>query len=121
MWKPEHRRAAERHGVRYPSDLTDAEWALVAPLIPPARRRRRPPRGPLHRMTKCRRRPTKRNRSAKTAKEKALSKRGRRSFGVKGVAGPASSGDEAGDAFQADRLDVLANVVQDAVPIIQNP
>ena len=29
MWKPEHRRAAERHGLRYPSDLTDAEWALV--------------------------------------------------------------------------------------------
>src|SRR5205814_8543766 len=38
MWKPEHRRAAERRGLRYPSDLTDAEWALVEPLIPPARR-----------------------------------------------------------------------------------
>jgi len=37
MWKPEHRRAAERHGLRYASDLTDAEWALVAPLIPPAK------------------------------------------------------------------------------------
>jgi hypothetical protein len=36
MWKPEHRRAAERHGLRYPSDLTDAEWALVQPMIPPA-------------------------------------------------------------------------------------
>jgi transposase len=23
--------------LRYPSDLTDAEWALVAPLIPPAK------------------------------------------------------------------------------------
>jgi len=23
--------------VRYPSDLTDAEWAHVAPLIPPAK------------------------------------------------------------------------------------
>ncbi|HVI14644.1 MAG TPA: hypothetical protein VM822_17440, partial [Pseudolabrys sp.] len=22
MWKPEHRRAAVRHGLRYPSDLT---------------------------------------------------------------------------------------------------
>ncbi len=42
MWKPEHRRAAERPGLRYPSDLTDAEWALVAPLIPPARRGGRP-------------------------------------------------------------------------------
>ncbi len=38
MWKPEHRRAADRHGLRYPSDLTDAEWALVAPMIPPAKR-----------------------------------------------------------------------------------
>jgi transposase len=31
------RRAAERHGLRYPSGLTDGEWMLVAPLIPPAR------------------------------------------------------------------------------------
>ena len=38
MWKPEHRAAADRRGLRYPSDLTDAEWALVAPLIPPAKR-----------------------------------------------------------------------------------
>ena len=42
MWKPEHRGAAERHGLRYPSDLSDAEWALVEPLIPPARRGGRP-------------------------------------------------------------------------------
>ena len=38
MWTPDHRRAAARHGSRYPSDLTDAEWALVEPLIPPAKR-----------------------------------------------------------------------------------
>ena len=38
MWKPEHRRAAERRGLRYPSDLSDAEWALVEPAIPPAKR-----------------------------------------------------------------------------------
>jgi transposase len=38
MRKPEHRRAAERRGLRYPSDLTDAEWALVGPMIPPAKR-----------------------------------------------------------------------------------
>ena len=37
MWKPEHRRAAERNDLRYPSDLTDAEWALVEPMIPPGR------------------------------------------------------------------------------------
>ena len=38
MWKPEHRRAADRRGLRYPSDLTDAEWALIEPMIPPAKR-----------------------------------------------------------------------------------
>jgi transposase len=38
MWKPEHRLAADRRGLRYPSDLSDAEWALVGPLIPPAKR-----------------------------------------------------------------------------------
>jgi len=38
MWKPEHRQAADRKGLRYPSDLSDAEWALVAPLIRPAKR-----------------------------------------------------------------------------------
>ncbi len=38
MWKPEHRLSADRSGLRYPSDLSDAEWMLVAPLIPPARR-----------------------------------------------------------------------------------
>lgn len=37
MWTPEHRRAAERGSLRYPSDLSDAEWSLVAPMIPPAR------------------------------------------------------------------------------------
>ncbi len=37
MWTAENRREYERKGLRYPSDLTDAEWALVAPLIPPAR------------------------------------------------------------------------------------
>ena len=38
MWKPEHRLAADRRGLRYPSDVNAAEWALIAPLIPPARR-----------------------------------------------------------------------------------
>ena len=42
MWTPDHRCAADRRGLRYPSDLTDAEWALVAPLIPPAKRGGRP-------------------------------------------------------------------------------
>ena len=38
MWKPEHRVAARRVSQRYESDLTDEEWSLVAPLIPPAKR-----------------------------------------------------------------------------------
>ena len=38
MWTTENRGRYDRSELRYPSDLTDAEWALVAPLIPPARR-----------------------------------------------------------------------------------
>ena len=37
MWKPEHRRSADRNGLRYPSDLTDTEWGLSSRCIPPAR------------------------------------------------------------------------------------
>src|SRR3712207_7574535 len=37
MWTVEQRRAHARVGLRYPSDLTDEEWALVEPLIPPAK------------------------------------------------------------------------------------
>lgn len=37
MWKPEHRFAEQRSGLRYPSDLTDAEWAIAEAIIPPAR------------------------------------------------------------------------------------
>ena len=37
MWKPEHRRAADRTGPRYPSDLTDAEWGIVEPMISSAK------------------------------------------------------------------------------------
>jgi transposase len=43
-WTVEHRRAADRRGLRYPSDLTDDEWALVAPLIRPAKHGGRPPK-----------------------------------------------------------------------------
>ena len=42
MWTADHRRAADRRGLRYASDLTDAEWALVEPTIPPAKRGGRP-------------------------------------------------------------------------------
>ncbi len=38
MWTNENRARYDRSKLRYPSDLTDAEWAHVAPVIPPARR-----------------------------------------------------------------------------------
>jgi transposase len=38
MWTAEQRQLHDRAGLRYPSDLTDAEWALVEPFIPPAKR-----------------------------------------------------------------------------------
>lgn len=41
-WTAAHRRAADRRGLRYPSDLTDAEWDLVGPLIRGAKRGGRP-------------------------------------------------------------------------------
>ncbi len=37
MWTKENRARYERRGLRYPSDLTDEEWSVLAPLIPPAR------------------------------------------------------------------------------------
>jgi transposase len=38
MWTTETRVRHDRDKLRYPSDLTDDEWALVGPLIPPAKR-----------------------------------------------------------------------------------
>ena len=38
MWTTENRRRYDRSRLRYPSDLTDAEWTLVERLIPPAKR-----------------------------------------------------------------------------------
>jgi transposase len=38
MWTNENRARYDRSGLRYPSDMTDPEWGLVAPLIPPAKR-----------------------------------------------------------------------------------
>jgi transposase len=38
MWTTENRAKYDRSGLRYPSDLTDAEWLLIGPLIPPAKR-----------------------------------------------------------------------------------
>lgn len=38
MWSTESRPRYDRSQLRYPSDLTDDEWAEVGPLIPPAKR-----------------------------------------------------------------------------------
>jgi len=36
MWTPTTRRQHSRDGLRYGSDLTDAEWAILHPFLPPA-------------------------------------------------------------------------------------
>src|SRR5208282_3646959 len=38
MWTNENRGRYDRSKLRYPSDLTEEEWVLVEPLIPPAKR-----------------------------------------------------------------------------------
>jgi transposase len=38
MWTTDNRARYDRSRLRYPSDLTDDEWALVEPLIPPGKR-----------------------------------------------------------------------------------
>ena len=38
MWTPANRSRYDRGALRYSSDLTDAEWAVIAPLIPPCKR-----------------------------------------------------------------------------------
>ena len=37
MWTAENRPRYNRDKLRYPSDLTDQEWAHIEPLIPPAK------------------------------------------------------------------------------------
>jgi hypothetical protein len=38
MWTSGNRHRYDRSKLRYPSDLTDPEWALIEPHIPPAKR-----------------------------------------------------------------------------------
>ena len=38
MWTLGNRPRYDRSKLRYPSDLTDEEWALIGPLIPPAKK-----------------------------------------------------------------------------------
>lgn len=42
MWTPTTRRHHSRRTARYASDVTDAEWALIEPYLPPPRRHGRP-------------------------------------------------------------------------------
>ena len=42
MWTQEHRTTNAHVGRRYPSDTTDREWAVLQPLIPPAKPGSRP-------------------------------------------------------------------------------
>lgn len=37
MWTQENRPLYDRDHLRYPSDLTDDEWGIIAPLIPPGK------------------------------------------------------------------------------------
>ena len=36
MWTPATRRQHSRDGLRYATDLIDAEWTLIEPLLPPS-------------------------------------------------------------------------------------
>ena len=47
MWTPTTRAQHSRVGLRYGSDLTDAEWAVLEPLLPPLSRTGRPPSWPM--------------------------------------------------------------------------
>jgi transposase len=47
MWTPATRRQHSRDGLRYETDLTDAEWAVIKPLMPEPRQRGRPRAWPL--------------------------------------------------------------------------
>ncbi len=42
MWTDQHRATYRRESGRFPSDLTDAEWGRLAPLIPDAKPGGRP-------------------------------------------------------------------------------
>jgi transposase len=42
MWTEEARNQHAPREGRYPSDVTDAEWAIIEPMIPPPRRGGRP-------------------------------------------------------------------------------
>jgi len=47
MWTPATRHRHNRENLRYETDLTDREWNLIAPMMPPAAGTGRPRRWPL--------------------------------------------------------------------------
>jgi transposase len=47
MWTPTTRRQHSRDHLRYGSDLSDAEWAIIAPFMPPPARTGRPREWPM--------------------------------------------------------------------------
>ncbi len=47
MWTPATREQHSREGLRYETDLTDAEWDLIEPLMPAAAETGRPRKWPL--------------------------------------------------------------------------
>lgn len=53
MWTPATRAQHSRKGLRYPSDLTDKEWALIAPLLPPPCRMGRPRKWPMRQIVEA--------------------------------------------------------------------
>jgi hypothetical protein len=47
MWTPATRKNYSRKGLRYQSDVTDEEWRVIEPYLPPAKVTGRPRAWPL--------------------------------------------------------------------------
>ncbi len=50
MWTKTTRSQHDREHLRYGSDLTDQEWKLLAPLLPPNAKTGRPRQWPMREM-----------------------------------------------------------------------
>ncbi|MDR7156457.1 hypothetical protein J2W40_003301 [Sphingobium xenophagum] len=53
MWTDTTRAQYAREGLTLPSDLTDAEWSVLEPLLPPASHVGRPRKWPLRRIVEA--------------------------------------------------------------------
>ena len=47
MWTPATRKKYTRPSTRYQTDLTDAQWRVIEPLLRPAKTTGRPRKGPM--------------------------------------------------------------------------